>query len=529
MLCVLALGAACGSDDPGTSVQLALRYDDALGLDTADVTIADRTESSAIAHRMLLLLPDDLVGSTTPIAVWARKAGKRTAYGTSSATPARGETVTAELTLTTCTPACSGDMLTTCTGPVVACVLGCSDDGDAHCVEPMPSNGVDPGAADLLAGTTRISAATTFDVDTGAITGGVTRPVGTGILGGIGYVQAPAFAATGAPLGIFVFHNVIVDADVKVTFTGSRAAVWLVGDSATIAGTLDVSAGGPTGETRPTPGPGGGAGGTAMVPAGGCGPGGPGTGDVEDTEDSAGAGGSAGAVGGAGGTAGGSPGGSPRAACLPPGLEPLQGGSGGGTGSPGGDSGTAAGGGGGGALQITALNKLEITGTIDAGGAGGEGGPAGVNSVGAGAGGGSGGAILLEAPTVIIARSAIVAANGGGGGGGGGFSAGSQPGLPGANAAALTTAALGGAGDMFGTDGGAGGARGSAAEAGGGSTDGNAGGGGGAVGAIVIRARVSTIEGTTTPQAFETDIRAGAPRSLPATDRAGFSVLGLGR
>lgn len=500
---VVPLTVAC-SAEPGTSIDLALGYDDALRLETADVTIAGRTESSAIAHRLFLLLPDELAGEDMSIEVWARRSGERAAFGAVTATPRLGATVAASLMLTACTPGCSGDVLTTCTGPATSCALGCSSDGDARCIAPRPSNGVDPVAAEALRGTTTISAETTFDVDTGAITGGITRAAGAGNIDGIGYVQLPPFAAGGAPLGVFVFHSVTVDAGARVRFTGGRAVVWLVGDVARIAGTMDVSAG----QGAPsTPGPGGGAGGSATGLAQGCGAGGPGTGDAQDREDSGGAGGSAGAAGGAGGLSGTSPGGAPHVACLSASLEPLQGGSGGGTGSPGMDTAAARGGGGGGALQISALGMLEVTGTIHAGGAGGEGGVTGAASVSAAGGGGSGGAILLEAPTLIVAQGAILAANGGGGGGGAGFATGPRAGQSGGAGMTSPTAAPGGMGFAVGTSGGNGGARGVAAQNGqGSSTPGNSGGGGGGVGAIVLRARIARVAGTITPAAVQLDV-----------------------
>jgi hypothetical protein len=74
------------------------------------------------------------------------------------------------------------------------------------------------------------------------------------------------------------------------------------------------------------------------------------------------------------------------------------------------------GGGGGGALQITAGERIDVTGAIDAGGGGGSGGSSSGTCLG-GAGGGSGGAILIEAPAITV--SGTVSANGGGGGGGG--------------------------------------------------------------------------------------------------------------
>ncbi len=510
---VAAALIGCDADDPGTSVEVALTYEDALRLETADVTLLNRTKSANIAHQLLLLVPDELAGMDMPMEVWGRKAGKRAAYGTGSAVPVLGETVMAAVTLTACSPGCQGEMLTTCTGAMVTCALGCSEDGDAHCIGPRPSNGVDPTAADPLSGTTTISTNTTFDVDTGAITGGLTRDAVTGINNGIGYFQAPAFAAGGSPLGIFVFHNLTIDASATVRFTGTRAAVWLVGDAAKIAGIVDVSAG----RGAPSvPGPGGGAGGTEAAAAQGCGAGGMGmrAATINDGGGGGGGGGTPGAAGGTGNNTAANPasGGVAGPACLSSNLVPLQGGSGGGIGGSGDAPAPSNGGGGGGALQITALGSLEITGTINAGGAGGEGGrgvAATPTNASAGGGGGAGGGILLEAPVLVVGSTAILAANGGGGGGAGSDT---YSGGPGANARASLIRASGGtAGAAVGGNGGAGGVSGTAPVAGTGdtvtTTISNGGGGGGAVGAIVLRGRMRMVTGTTTPSAVQMDVQ----------------------
>lgn len=482
-----AILAGCNHDNPGTSVQVALDYDGSLGLDTAEVTLTDRTQSAPIERELLLLVPDELADTDMPIAVWGLRAGKRSAYGTVTAVPKRGKTIKASLTLTTCSPACQNDQLTTCTGPMVTCPLSCSEVSDPHCIGPKPSNGVDPGLADPLRGTTTISAATTLNTDTGAITGGVSRANGTGIDGGIGYFQAPAISAGGAPLGIFVFHNLTVDAAATLRFTGTHAAVLLVGDAAKIAGAIDVAAGH---GAQSAAGPGGGTGGTENGPARGCGPGGAGA-RSGTAFDSGGGGGGGSQDGGPGGDTSGTTGGVVGKTCLPAKLEPLQGGSGGGRGSPGTAVSGASGGGGGGALQITALGSLEITGTINAGGAGGEGGPASATDAGAGGGGGSGGALLFESPSVMISDKAILTANGGGGGGGGSGTNGALAGLQGDNGTTSTATPQGGGGQESMNGGGSGGAVGPPDVGGFGSS--NGGGGGGGVGAIVIRGRTKML------------------------------------
>jgi hypothetical protein len=195
----------------------------------------------------------------------------------------------------------------------------------------------------------------------------------------------------------------------------------------------------------------------------------------------------AGGVGGIG--ADGAPGGKPATPASP---TSLRGGCAGGS-SPvlmNGGSG-AAGGAGGGAVYVIAGSQIVVLGTIDASGAGGEppsgsvvpGEPAG------GCGGGAGGMVGFDAPTISV--TGTVLANGGGGAGGGdesgkGGVAGSDP--------STVTAAAGGAGgsgaDPLGSggNGGVGSTGGGTGAAGGtGGEDGGAGGGGGGgEGAIVV-------------------------------------------
>lgn len=367
-----------------------------------------------------------------------------------------------------------------------------------------PSNGIEPTLAAELTGTVTISAATTFDVDSGAISGGLTRAATSGVDSGIGYFQLPAFGAGGASLGVFVFHGLTVEHTATVGFTGTRAVVLLIGDRGIIDGTIDVAAG--HGD-RAAPGPAGGSGGTGTQSARGRGAGAPGI--RNSSEDSGGGGGGAGAVGGKGGVGFpefgtlGVPGGDGGSPYSPGDLEPLQGGSGGGHGSGTFTTDFADGGGGGGALQITALGSLQITGTIDAGGAGGATGVPHNDDPGSGAGGGSGGAVLLESPSVMLGSTGIVAANGGGGGGGGS----SFFGLAGQQAHTSAQPAAGGtSGAAGGPAGGAGGALATGAVGG---HDGgpDAAGGGGAVGVIVIRCRLSTITGITSPAAVEVQLK----------------------
>jgi hypothetical protein len=498
---------------PDNSVLVSLHYDDALKLDTAEFILGAHTASAPIAHQMLVLLPEGTSSSfaqTPDLEVWGRKAGQRAAYGAPMTTLLfPGDSI--DVTLGACTPACRGDTLVSCVGPDEICPLGCagSPGSDSlRCNPPTPSNAVDPSLAAGLTGTTTIRGDTTFYVDTGVISGGFTRAAGVDVTTGdtVRYLQVPAGPLGGAPLAVFAFHDLTVDFG-TVRFVGSRAVVLLVGDTAQIDGTLDLTAGtDPAGHAAPTtPGPGAGAGGSAASNAHGCGGGTAGQQETEGPDNGGGAGGSGGREGGRGG---GNLGGFAGRVCLPDDLEPLLGGSGGGAGSYAGSP--APGGGGGGAIQITALNRLEISslGTINAGGAGGQGGPAVGTVAGSGGGGGAGGAILLEAPAVTIAGT--VAANGGGGGGGGAYRSGvgAIAGSAGHNGDSYAFAASGGFGELDGGSGGDGGAAGLVAHAGGGGTGIiNGGGGGGGVGAIVIRGRVVTIDGTITPPAAQLDVK----------------------
>ncbi|HUJ62681.1 MAG TPA: hypothetical protein VLX92_29465 [Kofleriaceae bacterium] len=136
------------------------------------------------------------------------------------------------------------------------------------------------------------------------------------------------------------------------------------------------------------------------------------------TGDGGGAGGSFGAQGGAGGDSAPNSHGKPGAAATNPSLQggcPGQDGSGGGT--------KAVGGHGGGAVYLYAATSISITGSIDASG---EGGLVGVIPDAGGSGGGAGGMIWLESPTVTV--PGIVYANGGGGSSGTGNTTGGSNG-----------------------------------------------------------------------------------------------------
>ncbi len=185
-------------------------------------------------------------------------------------------------------------------------------------------------------------------------------------------------------------------------------------------------------------------------------------------------------------------------------IRPLQGGSSGGYTS--GGSGP-----GGGAIQLVAMGTLTINTNayISAGGAGS------TSCLGDGcSGGGSGGAILLEAMTVNIAG--IVAANGGGGGSGAAvgsdglpISVGEAPTAAPGGAAAAGSAAAGGNGSAGPTTAGGGGGAGSIAK------NVAAGGGGGGAGWIRINSASgkAVISGTLSPDKTTTCAGEGTVRT----------------
>jgi hypothetical protein len=153
-----------------------------------------------------------------------------------------------------------------------------------------------------------------------------------------------------------------------------------------------------------------------------------------------------------------------------------------------------SGGFGGGVVYLVAKNKITINGVVNVSGAAGGGGRA----TAGGGGGGSGGMILLHAQT-ITGNGGVLVANGGGGGGGGGQSTGSyglEPSLQ-----TPTQVAPGGVGGAPGGNGGDGFAGTMPAEAGDSAAAGGpaSGGGGGGGGGGYIRANVSPMNLTASP------------------------------
>src|SRR6185436_16699431 len=165
----------------------------------------------------------------------------------------------------------------------------CADAPAPHCAAIAPSNGVDRGRVADVSAPIALEGAITIDTSTGAITGGFTRAAGTGVIAGIEYLQQGA-------LGVFVFHA--LDVRGTVTLAGTRPAVFLVGTTVAIGGTIDGSA--HAGAARATPGPGGGAGAALPAMAGGCGAGGRAA-SAAPYSDAGGGGGGGGDAGGMGG------------------------------------------------------------------------------------------------------------------------------------------------------------------------------------------------------------------------------------
>ena len=315
-----------------------------------------------------------------------------------------------------------GTTLGTCGDPATQkCALDCSTVGGAHCTIMQPTAPVVPddlttvGAAALT-----INASALVDTDTGAIEG--IRPP-NGDPGALELKSGIAFRRIGN-VGVFSVKSFTVNTGATLKLRGTSAFALAAAETITVVGIIDArgydAAGVLCGTPNTTPasdtayvaGPGGSPGGQRTGANNGSATGaGGGKGVAGFTSGSAGAGG--GGFGGRGGNGGGyaiSAGGS---VAFP---SPIAGGFGGGASGGSGGANGQSGGGGGGAVQLVAGISIEVggganPGGVNVGGCGGTGAMFGET----GSAGGSGGAILLQAPSISMKALGVLAANGGAG------------------------------------------------------------------------------------------------------------------
>lgn len=302
------------------------------------------------------------------------------------------------------TTTCSDATLIVCDaegqGTIVTCGFGCAASGD-RCRDLEPSNGL---VAFLDQARTAPSLTLTgnavIDTSAGTVTDGDGSPV---------TIQSSFVVRS--PVDLMVISTPSLDV-ANVTVRGSRALAIMVDGDAIVNGTLSISA------SQATSGPG------ALFNGGGpC----LAFGGTQASDGTGGGGGGGyGSVGGAAGDGGAGQGGPGGAVNGTLDIIPLRGGCPGalslGTTHP--DPEDEQAGGAGGALQLSARGTIRIEPgaaiTANGGGAKGWTGPfmictAGQLSCGEGSGGGSGGAVLIEAARFTITSSSAVTANGGAG------------------------------------------------------------------------------------------------------------------
>ena len=319
-----------------------------------------------------------------------------------------------------------------------------------------------------------------------------------GLPAGVTFTIQNQVATNARPLLVMHVRKLDIRSGGGFGLYGSRALAIVAGAEVIVAGTIDASA------AEHVPGPGGfgntdvaGAGGGGNVPITGA----------TDTGGGGGGHGTGGGRGGGGGCAG--------ACIVAPGgggttvnddMFYLGGGGRGGVAPTRSNCIARPPGAGGGGLLIYSPTSIIVTasGIIEANGGGGGGGrycPS-VATL-AGSGGGAGGQIELQSPTIGFALGARVIANGGAGGGGANNNNNQSEGATGGNGAmSLTVATSGGAGGGTGGNGGAGSI---GAGLGGNGTDvelgANGGGGGGGGGRIMLRHRGAQPPAITSPPA----------------------------
>jgi len=377
-----------------------------------------------------------------------------------------------------------------------SCAGGCGAlSGKARCQVLQPSGPAESTDSSTATAMVTITADTTFDTESGAISGGFTRAAAMGLGDGVTFRVASQTGST-VRTGIFGFASLTVMSGATLHFTGRNPVTWVVNGDVTLAGNVDLvgsctmpptvgsQIGGVWNDANNGNGGGvrgGGAGGSGTGLGGG---GGGGYGD-------------SGGRGGNGSAASGGAGGVPFGDFTV--ADPLLiGGSGGGSGGVTAPAG--AGGKGGGAFQISANGVLILKGLMNAGGCGGKAGAVG----GGGGGGGAGGLIFFEATSIQLGTGALIAVNGGAGGGG-------DNGMLGGSGTADATRAAGGSGGGQGSRGGDGGAAGGGQGSNGADTAGTprfAGGGGGGTGRIGFRTQsgmITDLGGTTSPVRGDTN------------------------
>jgi hypothetical protein len=331
-----------------------------------------------------------------------------------------------------------------------------------------PTN-VDPCGAGVPAPGATLTLAMTGSYEYDTNTGTLTAPDGSALTPSP--VSALVSQSGGTLVRVLTVSGLDVASGTALRVTGSYPLVILAYGTATVSGTIDVSA------AADVAGPGANASQSCTT--------GFGTVGTDATANSAAGGGGGGAYGtaaasggnGGGGAAGGS-GGSANGTTE---ITPLQGGCAGGFGGgPGGGVRGGAPGGGGGAIQIAVRDLLTVNGTVRSAGGGGV-----PDAASGGGGGGSGGGILLESDVVYIGSGAALCANGGSGAEGGDGTTG--PGVGSDGTCSTTTGAITPAQLPAGGDGGPGAFASTLPGAGGNGTTGAGGGGGGSVGRVRVR------------------------------------------
>ncbi len=323
----------------------------------------------------------------------------------------------------TCTPnttTCQGDTLVVCnaSGTITSatnCALGCSTSGSTHCLSLVPSYSVGvPTGVDSF--DLDVNDTSTLDISNCTSTPNtVTLTIGATMTSIVGSPRIAVVTQSGAPpICVVKYHNITIEAGKVLTIQNSTSVGQVLALEA--EGTMNIQ--GTIVFRNKASGSATGANATAVYNG------------TYDVAPGAGGGGSA-LAGGQGGS------------CTAPACSSstVLGAIGGAAlslsklfaGSKGGDvfivnttTQRGFGGLGGGGLQLIALQSITVgtTGSIDINGLGGIGSvPAatlpGVTLVDLPAGGGgAGGTLVIETPTLTISQGAIMAANGGGGAGG---------------------------------------------------------------------------------------------------------------